>query len=152
MSNLNLSHLFRGPHFLISSLLHHQGIGIRLNSLVDTGAQGFLFLNSQIASSVSTALRQPIRKLPYPVQVRGFKDKITSNVTHYIRLHFNIDGRKILNCPFIILDLGSQDCIIGIQWLRRFKIKLDSDRLRLVWPSKYPPSFDPSPPIPTILH
>jgi predicted aspartyl protease len=115
MSNLNLSHLFRGPHFLISSLLHNQGIGVQLNSLVDTGAQGFLFLNTQIASSVSTALRQPIRKLPYKVQVRGFKDQITSHVTHYIRLHLNIDGRKILNCPFIILNLGSQDCIISIQ-------------------------------------
>ena len=119
---------------------------------MDTGAQGYLFLNSKIAASLSTALQQPIRKLPYRVQVRGFKDQISSHVTQYIRLHMNVDGRKILNCPFIILDLGSQDCIIGIQWLRRFKITLDSDRLRMVWPSKYPPSYDPSPPIPMTLH
>lgn len=119
---------------------------------MDTGAQGYLFLNSKIASSISVALRQPIRKLPYQVMVRGFKDQISSSVTHYIRLHLKIDGRKILNCPFVILDLGAQDCIIGLRWLKRFRIMLDTDRLRMVWPPQYPVSYDPSPPIPMRLH
>jgi predicted aspartyl protease len=65
MSNLDLSYLFRGPYFTSLSILHNKGLRLRLNSLVDTGAQGYLFLNSKIATSVSTALQQPIRKLPY---------------------------------------------------------------------------------------
>ena len=63
-----------------------------------------------------------------------------------------IDGRKVRNCPFIIVDLGSQDCIIGIKWLRRFKLGLDTERSRLVWPAKYPRSYDPAPPLLMTLH
>ena len=63
-----------------------------------------------------------------------------------------IDGRKVRNCPFIIVDLGSQDCIIGIKWLKRFKLKLDTERTRLIWPEKYLRSYDPAPPILMSLH
>jgi predicted aspartyl protease len=142
-----LSRLFGGPHFLVSTTLCSQGLGVRLHSLVDTGAQGFLFLNSNIAHSISQALRTPLRKLPFRVQVKGFQDQITSPVTQYLRLHMIIDGRKVRNCPFIVVDLGSQDCIIGIKWLKRFKLKLDTERSRLIWPEKYPRSYDPAPPL-----
>ena len=62
-------------------------------------------------------------------------------------MHLSIDGRKIYNCPFVIMDLGSQDCIIGIKWLRRFQLQLDTVRNRIVWPAKYPATYDPAPPI-----
>ena len=58
-----------------------------------------------------------------------------------------IDGRKVRNCPFIVVDLGSQDCIIGIKWLKRFKLKLDTEHSRLIWPERYPRSYDPAPPL-----
>ena len=45
------------------------------------------------------------------------------------------------------MDLGSQDCIIGIKWLRRFQLQLDTVRNRIVWPAKYPATYDPAPPI-----
>ncbi|USP72775.1 uncharacterized protein yc1106_06638 [Curvularia clavata] len=45
------------------------------------------------------------------------------------------------------MDLGTQDCIIGIKWLRRFQLRLDTSRNRIVWPAKYPPTYDPAPPI-----
>ena len=45
------------------------------------------------------------------------------------------------------MDLGTQDCIIGIKWLRRFQLSLDTVRNRIVWPAKYPPTYDPAPPI-----
>ena len=147
-----MSRLFGGPHFLVPTVLCSQGLGVRLHSLVDTGAQGFLFLNSTIAPSLSQALRTPIRKLPFKVHVKGFQDQITSPVTEYIRLHIVIDGRKVRNCPFIVVDLGSQDCIIGIKWLKRFKLKLDTEHSRLLWPEKYPRSYDPAPPLLMTLH
>ncbi|USP82886.1 uncharacterized protein yc1106_10160 [Curvularia clavata] len=45
------------------------------------------------------------------------------------------------------MDLGTQDCIIGIKWLRRFQLRLDTSRNRIVWPAKYPLIYDPAPPI-----
>ena len=138
---MDLSQLLGGPHFRTTSVAYLNGIGVRLNSLIDTGAQGFLFLNTSIAFALARSLRVPIRSLPRKVQIRGFKDTITSSATHFIRLHLRIDGRTILNCPFVILDLGQQDCIIGLRWLKRFRIKLDAEHHRLIWPSEYPPSY-----------
>ena len=139
--------MFGGKHFRVSTVLCSKGYGVSLQSLVDTGAQGFLFLNSAIARTISSSLQVPIRRLPFKITVKGFQDQVQTRVNQYIRLHLSIDGRKIYNCPFVIMDLGSQDCIIGIKWLRRFQLQLDTVRNRIVWPAKYPATYDPAPPI-----
>lgn len=142
LSSINLSHLLGGPHFRHSLVLCSKGYGIRINALVDTGAQGFLFISSTIAKSLSKALHISIQSLPYPVMVKGFSDRIRTPVRHYIRLHMRIDGRLIRNCPLVIMDLGTQDCIIGMRWLKRFKLRLDTDRNRIIWPAKYPKTYE----------
>jgi transposase InsO family protein/predicted aspartyl protease len=116
------------------------GFGIVLHSLADTGANGYLFLNRPLASRLSKAIGTPIQPLPHPTPVRGFADGIQARATHYIRLHLTIDGRRIYNCPFVILDLGSQDMIIGIKWMKRFKLEIDTARNRFRWPPEYPPT------------
>jgi predicted aspartyl protease len=118
-----------------------------VNSLVDTGAQGFLFLNSTIARSLSESLQVPIQRLPFKILVKGFQDQIQTPVDRCIRLHMRIDGRTIRNCPFVIMDLGSQDCIIGVKWLRQFRLHLDTYRNRLLWPTEYPATYDAAPPL-----
>ena len=139
--------MFGGKHFRVPTVLCSKGYGVSLQSLVDTGAQGFLFLNSAIARTISSSLQVPIRRLPFKITVKGFQDQVQTRVNQYIRLHLSVDGRKIYNCPFVIMDLGSQDCIIGIKWLRRFQLQLDTIRNRIVWPAKYPATYDPAPPI-----
>ena len=139
--------MFGGKHFHVSSVLCSRGYGVKVNSLVDTGAQGFLFLNSSIARSLSESLQVPIQRLPFKILVKGFQDQIQTPVDRYIRLHMRIDGRTIRNCPFVIIDLGSQDCIIGVKWLRQFRLQLDTYRNRLLWPKEYPATYDAAPPI-----
>jgi predicted aspartyl protease len=139
--------LFGGKHFQVSTVLCSRGYGVKVNSLVDTGAQGFLFLSSTIAQSVSESLQVPIQRLPFKILVKGFQDQIQTPVHRCIRLHMRIDGRTIRNCPFVIMDLGSQDCIIGVKWLRQFRLQLDSYRNRLLWPTEYLSTYDASLPI-----
>ena len=129
-----------GPQFLVSSSLSMNGCGIDLHSLADTGANGFLFINRPLAKRLSQSLGTPIQNLPYAVPVGGFDGKSITSVKQFIRLHLTIDGRRIRNCPFIILDLGQQDVIIGIKWMRRFKVLLDPERNSLIWPSDTPPN------------
>jgi hypothetical protein len=45
------------------------------------------------------------------------------------------------------MDLGSQDCIIGIKWLNRFRVQLDPSRNRIVWPAKYPINYTSTAPL-----
>jgi hypothetical protein len=70
--------------------------------------------------------------------VTGYDGKRTTRITQYLRLHLTIDGRRVYNAPFIVLDLGKHDCIIGVKFMRRFKLLLDPSRNRLRWPSEYP--------------
>ena len=116
------------------------GLGIALSALADTGANGYLFVNRTIAGRLSKALGAKIQPLPYTVPIRGFQSSIQSHASHFIRLHLTVDGRRIYNCPFVILDLGKQDIIIGVKWIRRFRTQLDALHNRFIWPSEYPPT------------
>ncbi|ELR09245.1 hypothetical protein GMDG_08683 [Pseudogymnoascus destructans 20631-21] len=115
------------------------GLGVQTKSLADTGANGYLVINKPFAIRLSKALQSPIRKLPYSVPIRGFQRKIQGHVSEYIRLHLTVEGRRIYNCPFVLLDLGAQDVIIGKKLFSHFRILLDSAKSRLVWPKEYPP-------------
>jgi hypothetical protein len=116
------------------------GLGVALHSLADTGANGYLFLNRHLAVRLSRALNVKIQQLPYTVPIRGYQSQIQSHVSEYIRLHLTIDNRRIYNCPFVIIDLGEQDMIIGRKWMSRFKILLDPENSRFIWPSEHPPT------------
>lgn len=116
------------------------GCGVDLHSLADTGANGFLFLNRSLARRLSRSLGSEIRDLPYPISIRGFDGNSREKANQFIRLHLTLDGRRIRNCPFIILDLGNQDAIIGLKWMRRFKVRLDPTHNRFIWPTDYPPT------------
>lgn len=143
MRNLDLSRLLGGKHFLQSILLHSHGAGIQLRSLINTGAQGYLFLNSSFAYTLARKLKVAVTPLPHRIMVKGFSDQIQTPASYCVRLHITINERTIQNYPFVIMDLGQQDCIIGIQWLRRFKVQLDTQRNRLLWPPEYPPNYNP---------
>ena len=116
------------------------GLGVQTKSLADTGANCYLVINKPFAKRLSKALQSPLRKLPYSVPIRGFQQNIQSHVSEYIRLHLTVEGRRIYNCPFVLLDLGAQDVIIGKKLFSRFRILLDSEKSRLVWPKEYPPT------------
>ena len=116
------------------------GVGFSLKSLADTGANGYLFIKNEVARKASEIFGTPILSLPYSVQVSGFQGTNCSRVSKYIRLHLTIQGRRIYNCPFLLVDLGNQDLIIGKKLMHHFKLHLDIRKERFVWPSEYPPT------------
>jgi len=101
------------------------GVGISLQALADTGAHGYLFLNQALASHLVKSLGIPLLPLPKPIRVAGYDGKQSPLISSYLRLHLTIDGRRISNVPFIVLPLGKHDCIIGVRFMRRFKLLLD---------------------------
>ena len=129
-----------GNQFLVPASLSMGGYGIKIRGLIDTGANRYLFLNRPLAVQLAESLGLRIRKLPYSTPIRGYDSQTHSQATQYIRLHLNIDGRRIHNYPFIILNLGQQDLIIGNKWMKHFKVLLNPSRNRILWPSEYPPT------------
>lgn len=57
-----------------------------------------------------------------------------SPITHCIISTHVIDTRTLLRIHFLILDLGSSEVILGYQWLKYFKEKVDAASDHLEWP------------------
>ena len=49
-------------------------------------------------------------------------------------MHFIVGGRWFLDQPFLILNLGQHDVIIGQQWFKQQDMWLDVWNWQLVWP------------------
>ena len=129
-----------GDPFLIHTTLTMNGCGIKMRALVDTGANGYLYMNRPLAFELASSLGLKVQYLLHTVLIRGFNSSIQVKVNQYIRLHLNIDGRRVRNCPFVVLDLGQQDVIIGKKWMKHFRVHCDPDKNRLIWPTDIPPT------------
>ena len=63
-----------------------------------------------------------------------------------------MDRRKETgNLPFLIVDLGTHDVILGCKWLEHYNVMVDSRQRRLVWPLNHPKTLSFASPIRTSL-
>src|SRR5208282_4967836 len=132
---IDLSQLMGGKHFTIPCTISHNGYGIDLHALADTGANGFAFIDTACAIDVAKFLNIKATRLEEPIAVKGFDGKRGHAVSHILTLHLSIDGRRQTNIPFCILDLGNHDIILGLKWMDYFNVWLDPRRRTLVWPN-----------------
>jgi Reverse transcriptase (RNA-dependent DNA polymerase)/RNase H-like domain found in reverse transcriptase/Retroviral aspartyl protease len=130
-----------GQHLTIACMLSTNGTSVASRALIDSGANGFIFVNTLFAIDLVRSFNITAARLPSPIQVKGYNGKPGKPVTHYIRLHLTVDQRRQYNVPLLILDLGSHDIIIGRKWLAYFDVLPDCRRRCLVWPAKLPPSY-----------
>ena len=129
-----------GKHLTISCTLASNGYGVISQALIDSGANGFLFIDTQCAIDIAKFLKLKAKRLPRAVPVKGYDGQRGQPVTHYLRLHLSVDGRRQYNVPLLILNLGSYDLILGRKWLAFLDILVDVRRRRLVWPRELEPS------------
>ena len=123
-----------GRHFTVPCTLSRNGYGINTSALVDTGANGFAFINTSFALELSKFLNIKVTRIPKPLAIKGFDGKHANTVSHALILHLTIDGRRQTDIPFYILELGSHDIILGLKWMDYFNIWLNPRQKRLVWP------------------
>lgn len=141
LSEIDLSQLIGGPHLTIPCTLSKNGYSIQLHALADSGANGFLFLDTLCAIDIAKFLGLKAQRLPTAINVKGYDGHGGNSITHILRLHLTVDGRRQYNIPFMILDLGSHDCIIGRKWFEYFDVLIDAKRRCLRWPQHLTPSY-----------
>ena len=81
--------------------------------LIDTRANRFIFINTLFVYNITKLLGLKAQRLPYTIRTKGYDRKAGERITHYLRLHLTVDGRRQYNIPLLILDLGSHDLILG---------------------------------------
>ena len=130
-----------GPHLTIPCTLSYNGYAVQLPALADSGANGFSFINTPCAVSIAKFLNLKARRLPQPIHVKGYNGQVGSTITHLLKLHLTVDGRRQYNIPLLILDLGSHDLILGRKWFAYFNVLIDTRHRRLLWPAGLQPSY-----------
>ena len=115
-----------GNHLIIPCTLSKIENRVKLRILANSEANDLTFLNTPIACDLAAFYSTSLEPLPCPIRVKGYEGKIQTAIIQFLRLHLKIDGRKIWNLPFLVLDLGSQDYILGRHWLDRFKVSLSA--------------------------
>ncbi len=108
---------------------------MKLNALVDTGAQCYLIINKGIANKIQKALQAPHDKLTVKATTFGHQPKDQQKgipVTDVIQAHITIQGVKFLNEPFVEVPT-STDIIIGNLWLADHAAAPDCRTRQLHW-------------------
>ena len=84
--------------------------------MIDSGATG-LFLHQKFVNQ-HRIVTQP---LPHPIalfNIDGTRN-LAGEITHSARLLSTIDGNPAQLLEYLITNLGSEDIILGLHWLRR---------------------------------
>jgi predicted aspartyl protease len=102
-----------GKHFTVLCIVSRNGYRVNTTALIDTGANGFAFINTAYTNNVAKFLNAEATQLERPVQVKGYNGQAGQPVTHVLKLHICLNGRRQFGIPFCILDLGSHDIILG---------------------------------------
>ena len=125
--------------FVISTRVSHNGNTIGLKALVDTGANGYLFISISLAIKLAQFFGITVVPLERTCPLVGYDGHEGAPITHTIILDTVIDGRKFTSQPMLIAELGQHDLIIGRAWLAENRVLPDCARGRLLWPDELPP-------------
>jgi hypothetical protein len=136
LSTIDLNQLMGGKSFTVSYQKARNGSVIALKALADSGAGGLVFINTSCAIEAAKFFNTAVAWLKQPCPVRGYDEKPDATVTHAIILHLVVDGRRQLNVPMLILDLGNHDLILGRKWLELHDIWMDIRNRCLIWPNE----------------
>ena len=134
MVEIDLSKLLGGQGFHVDSQLAYNGLSFTVNTLADTGANGYLFIDTKKAIELACFYNIPTEPLRQPAKTRGFSSSDGPQITHTIKLHLIVGGWQFLNQTFLILNLGQHEVIISRQWFAEHDVWLDIQNWQLIWP------------------
>ena len=131
LPEIDLGSLMGGNSFTIACTLRKDGVALQVNALGDTGASGFVFLNTSFTSDLCRTFGLKPRRLPHTVYPKGYNGTKGPPITQYLSFNIEIDGRRIYNIPMLIVGLDSHDMIIGRNFFDYFRILIDVYHRRL---------------------
>ena len=113
MVEIDLSKLLGGQGFHVDSQLAYNGLSFTVNTLADTRANRYLFIDTKKAIELACFYNIPTEPLRQPAKTRGFNSLDGPQITHTIKLHLIVGGQQFLNQTFLILNLRQHEVIIS---------------------------------------
>ena len=113
--------LLSSSHFKIMVGLQGRNCSVSVVAMVDCGATA-LFLSKEFVRRNWVHMHPLTRKIPL-YNIDGSRNKAGS-LAHYARLRLQV-GKEEAWQDFLMTELGSEDVILGLPWLRRVNPKID---------------------------
>src|SRR5260370_2425144 len=101
------------------------GLGIKTRTLIDTGANGYIFIDREYAEKASQHMNVPIQSMPEARNIRSFEGKKGNPITQYIEMNLHIDGRKQKKQTMLLVQLRGHDIILGKTWAQEHNVLVD---------------------------
>lgn len=126
-----------GKPFLVNSTLVNNGNSITTsNTLIDTGANGYIFVNTAFAERLIREL--DFRVLRFPGLVVGSYDgEGRETIDKALCGTITLQGRQLKNEVLLVLN-SVHDLMIGDKWLAKQNVLTDSKNRRLIFPDEVP--------------
>ena len=112
MRYLDLRKLLGGQALTTRIALSKNGASYDIPALLDSGANGYCFIDHSLLKSLSYFLKPSIHPLPSAVPVKGYDSRAGHAISHYTTLNLIVDGRVQSFTPFLITRLGNYGVII----------------------------------------
>jgi hypothetical protein len=122
-------------------ILARNGLFFRTYALIDSGANGFAFIDAAFLNRLSPFLKPVLKRLKTPLRVKGYNGLHGADITHYTLLNLTVDDRIQSFTPFLITRLGTRTVILGRSWLAENRILLNCTQRKLHWPPDLTPTF-----------
>ena len=120
--------------FTLPYTVSNNGLGIKTSVLINTRANGFVFVNTEFAKTACQFLSLEKQLLRTPCHVRGFDSQRANLITEYLKATLIINKRRQLKVLILVVKLRGQDLILGRQWAADLNILLNCKNKRLIWP------------------
>ena len=109
-----MSRLIGGDVFTVPCSLVYNGIYIiHISALLDSGANGFIFLDTCYAKDIMKFLGRKATPLSRLITIKGYDSMPSKPIIHYLLLDLVINRRRLIEIPFFILDLRNYNMILG---------------------------------------
>ena len=137
---INLGRLVSKKSCTIPYTLFRNRYQVLTSALANSGANAFALIDTQCAVKLADFLNAPLKELPKPIPIRGYNGRIGPPIITILRIYLRINRQRQYNVPFLIMDLGSHNIIIGRKWLAYLGLQLNIRNRRLIWPKTLPPT------------
>jgi hypothetical protein len=113
IGSLDLSRLIGGQALEAPCMLARNGSAFQTLTLIDTGANRFLFIDTALADSLIHHFNVTKIPLPQEVPITGYNRQCGTACTHYLQMTFIINSRWFVCELFLIAPLGQHNIILG---------------------------------------
>lgn len=139
MTKIDLQELVGGKSFSFPCTITKDGIGVTVTALVDTGANGYVFIDRTCAGRIAERLGLQKTPLGRDIPVKDYQGRNGNPIQSILTADLWIDGRMEYEAPMLELDTGpGSEVLLGRIWLAYHGILPDPRRHRLLWPEERP--------------